>query len=601
MTSREHLAANDESSASTAADTTTPVRRNSRFPFSTYPGRFSGTTRMFRDPTEPGSGTRRFSSVVYSSRLAGATRTFRDPIVSHGLETAGTPGGRSSTGRRGGSRSDMDRMTSKGASDSSPTTSPGGNQASTAYGGSRRASLFEWLVPKKGTGGAEFSEYVSAVESGSDEQQDAVHDEEQDLGRGFSDYESSMNMNSLRRESAVVEVAEEGATATIPSIDNISSDPPLTAEVLEQHTRTHSGGKNNRSESRSSATLNGNDTRDILTASAGRSLPRPRGTSMSSRTGGDDEAGDAVLPEFHQSHDETQEEITIDEPTTPAAADIEDIYADDVTHGESRRVTFLSRTMGLTVDISDPMQPQPPDEIDREHRQQHKKHNEYDQWPASPCSGVILDTSPRYGTLQAFRKEMASRGINAQMFHTGWKGSFLPPRDIRLFMTDSRKASVLYWRYKTGPFGRRTAAGGNQGLGAEDRRVIPLSSLANIGPAELYRHGAPSSRRNLLSWLSIPSSLRRANGDSPVDYRKIQKDKDLDGVDNGKAGLVEAVPVLALSYWVEGKPRWVGDHPKRLLVMPDSLDSFQRLSHGLRLCCLHFHNYSCPQDLEDIR
>ncbi|CAM9656393.1 unnamed protein product [Ectocarpus sp. 8 AP-2014] len=557
---------------------------------------------MFRDPTEPGSGTRRFSSGVYSSRLAGATRTFRDPIISHGLETAGTAGGRSSTGRRGGSRSDMDRMIPEGASDSSPATTAGGNQTSTANGSSRRASLYEWLVAKKGTGGGEFPQYMSAVECGSDEQQDAVHDEEQDLGRGFSDYESSLDMNSCRRQAAVVEVAEEGATTTIPSIDNISSDPPLTAEALEHHTRTYSSGKNNRSEGSASAALNGNDTKDILAASAGRSLPRPRSTSKSSRTGGGDEAGDAVLPKFHHSHDEAQEELTIDEPATPAAADINDIYADDVTGGEPRRVTFLSGTMGLTVDISDPMQPQPPDDFDREHRQQHKKRDDYDQWPASPCSGVILDTSPRYGTLQAFRKEMASRGINAQqMFHTGLKGSFLPPRDIRLFMTDSRKASVLYWRYKTGPFGRGAAAGANQGLGAEDRRVIPLSSLANIGPAELYRQGAPSSRRNLLSWLSIPSSLRRANEDAPVGYGKIQKDKDLDGVDKGTAGLVEAVPVLALSYWVEGEPRWVGDQPKRLLVRPDSLDSFQRLSHGLRLSCLHFHNYSCPQDLEDIR
>lgn len=86
-------------------------------------------------------------------------------------------------------------------------------------------------------------------------------------------------------------------------------------------------------------------------------------------------------------------------------------------------------------------------------------------------------------------------------------------------------------------------------------QVIPLSSLANIGPAELYRQGAPNSRHNLLSWLSIPSSLRRANEDAPVGYGKIQKDKDLDGVDKGTAGLVEAVPVLALSYWVEGEPR----------------------------------------------
>lgn len=89
--------------------------------------------------------------------------------------------------------------------------------------------------------------------------------------------------------------------------------------------------------------------------------------------------------------------------------------------------------------------------------------------------------------------------------------------------------------------------------------MIPLSSLANIGPAELYRQGAPSSssssRRNLLSWLSIPSSLRRGNEGAPVGYGKIQKDKDVDSVEKDTAGLVETVPVLALSYWVEGEPR----------------------------------------------
>lgn len=74
------------------------------------------------------------------------------------------------------------------------------------------------------------------------------------------------------------------------------------------------------------------------------------------------------------------------------------------------------------------------------------------------------------------------------MFHTGWKGSFLPPRDIRLFMTDSRKASVLYWRYKTGPFGRGAAAGANQSLGAEDRRVSVTALRWSIRFSETLGH-----------------------------------------------------------------------------------------------------------------
>lgn len=92
-------------------------------------------------------------------------------------------------------------------------------------------------------------------------------------------------------------------------------------------------------------------------------------------------------------------------------AGIEDIYDSPVGDGSPRQVAFLSGTMGLTVDISDPMQPQPPDEL----REQETAHEDEAQFPASPCSGAILETSPRYGSLQIFRKEMSLRGINAQV------------------------------------------------------------------------------------------------------------------------------------------------------------------------------------------
>lgn len=92
-------------------------------------------------------------------------------------------------------------------------------------------------------------------------------------------------------------------------------------------------------------------------------------------------------------------------------AGIENIYDDSpVGDGVPRQVTFLSGTMGLTVDISDPMQPQPTDEL----QEQRTTHDEA-PFPASPCSGVILESSPRYGSLQIFRKEMSRRGINAQV------------------------------------------------------------------------------------------------------------------------------------------------------------------------------------------
>lgn len=95
------------------------------------------------------------------------------------------------------------------------------------------------------------------------------------------------------------------------------------------------------------------------------------------------------------------------------AADTEDIYGGTIGDGVPRQVTFLSRTMGLTVDIDYPMQQQPPDGLSSGHQPHINDHD--DQRPASPCSGVILETSPRYGSLQAFRKEMASRGVNAQV------------------------------------------------------------------------------------------------------------------------------------------------------------------------------------------
>ena len=93
-------------------------------------------------------------------------------------------------------------------------------------------------------------------------------------------------------------------------------------------------------------------------------------------------------------------------------AGIENIYDDSpVGDGVPRQVTFLSGTMGLTVDISDPMQPQPTDELQK----QRTTHDDEAPFPASPCSGVILESSPRYGSLQIFRKEMSRRGINAQV------------------------------------------------------------------------------------------------------------------------------------------------------------------------------------------
>lgn len=70
-------------------------------------------------------------------------------------------------------------------------------------------------------------------------------------------------------------------------------------------------------------------------------------------------------------------------------------------------------------------------------------------------------------------KKRSRRAVLApQIFHPGWKGKLLPARNIRLFMTDTRQSSVLYWRYRRKSQQRRRGAGdrGDE-LGAEDRRV----------------------------------------------------------------------------------------------------------------------------------
>lgn len=74
-----------------------------------------------------------------------------------------------------------------------------------------------------------------------------------------------------------------------------------------------------------------------------------------------------------------------------------------------RHVKFLSTTMGLTVDISS----RPSQETEEE-----GAFDGESRWPASPCSGMILENSPRYSTLQTFRKEMSLRGINVKVNST---------------------------------------------------------------------------------------------------------------------------------------------------------------------------------------
>lgn len=89
-------------------------------------------------------------------------------------------------------------------------------------------------------------------------------------------------------------------------------------------------------------------------------------------------------------------------------------------------------------------------------------------------------------------------------------------------------------------------------------QVIPLSSLANIGLAELHqRQSSVEARGRLSSWLPLPLWRRRGNGVEVADSKKAAKANKIDGVDkhgHREASLAE-VPVLALSYWTDGEPR----------------------------------------------
>lgn len=107
----------------------------------------------------------------------------------------------------------------------------------------------------------------------------------------------------------------------------------------------------------------------------------------------------------------------------------------------------------------------------------------------------------------------------AQMFHTGWKARLLPAREIRLFLTDSRKSSVIYWRYKKNPRRGRRVTGGAGDLGAEDRLVsvvglscarrnCVLASESCVGPLRVSTCASAPPR---------PDFIRVREGDQGVE------------------------------------------------------------------------------------
>lgn len=98
------------------------------------------------------------------------------------------------------------------------------------------------------------------------------------------------------------------------------------------------------------------------------------------------------------SHERRQGSLSVDNPPDGHIDDSDGrTYRTD--DKSTLHVSFLSTTMGMTVDI--------------DNSGDHKGDTEV--WPASPCSGTILESSPRYGSLQTFRKELSVRGIDVQV------------------------------------------------------------------------------------------------------------------------------------------------------------------------------------------
>lgn len=335
---------------------------------------------MTRDHAHAGSTVdtpraQRFSLSTYTGRLSGTTRTFRDPIEVDGISRRGLSPSGSSRMPLGATRTFRDpsirgltgptktRPDSVGTGGKSAAATER-RESSPPTSNGRRASLQEWLTTR-------------AIAS-------AQKTERRGGGRNQEDAESP----SHHKERPGLDSPGDGASGDYEAHLEHAPFPEETELTVECGVSV--GGESNDNQHERQRTI----------------LPTPssliRGRSSDNITGSDDQP------------------ISKDKLATQGDDDggIENIYDSPVGDGVPRQVTFLSGTMGLTVDISDPMQPQPPDEL---WQHQQKTHDDQAPFPASPCSGVILETSPRYGSLQIFRKEMSRRGINAQVRVLGHK------------------------------------------------------------------------------------------------------------------------------------------------------------------------------------
>lgn len=135
---------------------------------------------------------------------------------------------------------------------------------------------------------------------------------------------------------------------------------------------------------------------DNLSTSEKHAVQRPQSPTSTIDDGSSSRKD--MPPPRPQQKEATKTTTTIEEETNE--------YHINAIPNRDHHVRFLSATMGLTVDIGDDCQPAEDEDGET---------GMYDHLPASPCSGVISHCSPRYGTLQIFRKHMASRGIDAQV------------------------------------------------------------------------------------------------------------------------------------------------------------------------------------------
>ncbi len=287
----------------------------------------------------------------HNNRLAGATRTFREPELMfdlHGGKKMDVPAHPPSSGRSSAAAGNYSAIIQEEESESLVVAEEGGPPAAAIGRIGRQTSLKQWLTKKANYAFVQ-TEQASELLSGTDQKAEVTPPQEQPGYDTGGDADETENGDG---------------EANPTDFSSGTFEPP-------QDETQRVGGEN-----------------CFVTYVQGHNSSPAKESSPLAGSG--------------ESTNVSEDQPLAHEPTI-------DIFDDDKNNTSpqgdkiSRHVTFLSGTMGLTLDMSEVSQPQQQQQGDEE------------QYPASPCSGVILETSPRYGSLQVFRKQMAIHGINAQV------------------------------------------------------------------------------------------------------------------------------------------------------------------------------------------